>query len=244
MSHANLPDNYPSNPLADAIADDLDCGIAKSIMLSVPIGGSSGVARIQWDEWIEFRSPEHEHGIKGCAVSGGGRRTDIARLIHFPVSSPAAIEQWCTDMAWVMGGGYLHRWTRPPRPGDRDIPGSGLRHFFGHSIYKIMGEEDTIGQGADDAILTQAECHGYRSWEFNSAWRKAEGASAMYLPKWRQHDPTLNLQGGRDTLFPGWRDDKWTTLAKTFELADPNQPDLMLCIQYDLTKLRVNKRLR
>lgn len=233
---------WPKNPLADLLRAEM--GIIKTVGLAVLRRPHTPIAvRITWDEFVAIRDPEMERRIgKQVQVTGRLRRTDTARRLDAPWECPADIEEWCEETAWRLGAGYLRRLMWAPLPSDGlgpYAPGTGLTHKFGCAVYEIGADgADTIGQDCSE-LIGEAAAKGFWSWSFNCAFRKSEGRSSLFWPSWKRHDGTLEDDGSRAGMFPGWRENKWLSIAKSFETLDYPERTA-LCIPYDFVQRKVN----
>lgn len=242
-----IPTSYPSNPLAAGLREDIAGGIVKTIRLAaLRRPGTPLIVRIIWDEWVSMAHPELERQVPDTRVTGGGRRTDVGRRLDVPWEMPQDLEEWLAELAWSLGGGYLYRWSIPPRTGiDPMEPKHGYREWFAVPTYAFGGgdPDDVIDDSGAD-LIAEAAHGGYWQWECNAAFRKVEGHSAAMWPSWRKHDPGLSDDGSRRVPWPGWIDDKWLRLAKTFEYADAADPTTVLQITYNLVTRRMDPTMR
>lgn len=227
--------NWPNNPLSNLLQREI--GIFKTIRVASLRRPLSPISvTIQWDQMTEIGVNTNNPNVK---ASGFSRRTDTCRRLEVDWYEPSEIESWVETVGWLLGSGYLYRWSKPPCD-NPTAPGSGLGIWFGQHPYSDpVAGEFMSGQSCGD-LMDEAGSNGSWQWEINSAWMKGSDdcASKLFFPAWRKNDRSLSEDGSRTGDFSGWKHDKWLRLAKEFETTD--EPNHALQISYDYTKMKMN----
>ncbi|MCP9496092.1 MAG: hypothetical protein MSG64_16715 [Pyrinomonadaceae bacterium MAG19_C2-C3] len=214
----------PPNPISAVLASEY--GVINKVNLStLRTTDAPLVLRIGWEGMRRADRDTHAHIYD--------RRPDSIRVVRANWESSAEIESWLEECAWALGAGYLMRWIHAPS----NKVTMGIRRSFGDEIYTINGESLSAGDSPRDEMFGVAARDGFIEWEFNSAYLRHESTFPAQLEAWRRHDATLLPSGNRDTIFPGWRDGKWTRIAKDFDT--PTDTNTAKEVGYDFTKLRV-----
>lgn len=195
-----LKDFLPDNQISRKIPD---LGVIKKLSLSVADELHSDiVVEITWDCILDMAYPDIDK--PDVKTTGFSRQTPTAIRCKVWWKEPEEIECWVSEIGWALGAGYMYRWHKPPVPPDDETGIDTVRHFFGIPLYKIMGEDDVIGDTDNSDLVAVAAEKGYWQWEINCAYRKSDGSSKMFWRKWKEADPSLAEDGSRPTAFPGW----------------------------------------
>lgn len=184
--------NWPDNPVSDIIRNAIYP--VKTIRVSMPDSPLSlgCMAWVSYDAGMSIRDPRMESA--GVKTTGWAKAADT--YIYLPDHiRPEQLQEWLSEIGWIIGAGYMYRWHH--------APGQPYNHLWGLKRYSIAGMDTAYGDANPD-LAEMADKYGCWSWEINCAYRKGEGHTAMLLPKWREHDPTLTAAGSRLGVFPGW----------------------------------------
>ena len=184
--------NWPSNPIAEIVRNS--AYPVKTVMVSMPDTPISlgCMLWLNYDAGMAIRDPRMD--VNGVKVTGWSKSADT--YIYIPdYVKPEQLQDWLSAIGWGIGAGYMYRWHHSP--------GRPMNHLWGLTRYTIAGMDTAHGDANSD-LAEMTGKYGCWSWEINCAWRKAEGHSAIYFAKWREHDPTLTDNGTRLGKFPGW----------------------------------------